>query len=47
MVLLGVIILLSGITHDFSSFTAFRITFGIISAAGAPASLSLIRDFFP
>ena len=47
MILSGVIIVFSGITQDFEVFTALRIAFGIISAAGAPASLSLIRDFLP
>ena len=47
MILSGLTIVFSGITQDFNTFVALRIAFGVISAAGAPASLSLIRDFFP
>jgi hypothetical protein len=47
MILSGVTIFFSGVTDDFLTFAALRIAFGVVSAAGAPASLSLIRDLFP
>jgi len=47
MVLSGITFLFSGVTDDFFTFAVLRIAFGVMSSAGAPASLSLIRDLFP
>jgi len=39
-------IIASSLTDNFYVFAALRIFFGVVCAANAPASLSLIRDLF-